>query len=115
MSLPIEVIDELFNRLSNTYGIGWDSMWSTHDIQEVKELWASELRFFNNKWDCFHWAFENLPERPPNLIILKKLLMECPYLRSESQTYLPPPKGEPPAPEIKEKMDQLIKKLKNEV
>jgi len=112
MSLPIEVINKVFLRLSNTYGSSWDSMWALNDIHEVKELWAEQLYHFDGRWECFKWAFENLPERPPNLIQFKKLLMECPKLRPEVQAYLPPPAGVPPPPEIKEQIDALIKQFK---
>jgi len=112
MSLSIDVINRVFLRLSNTYGASWDSMWALNDIHEVKELWAEQLNYFDGKWECFKWAFENLPERPPNLIQFKKLLMDCPNLRVEVHNYLPPPTGVPPPPEIKEKMDALIKQFK---
>ena len=111
MSLPIEVINKVFLRLSNTYGSAWDSLWALNDIHEVKELWADQLGFFHEKWDCFRWAFENLPERPPNLIQFKKLLMECPKLRTETQVYLPPPDVPPMPDEIRKKINELRKIL----
>ena len=98
MSLPIEVINKVFLRLSNTYGSAWDSLWALNDIHEVKELWADQLSFFHEKWDCFRWAFENLPERPPKL-------------RTETQVYLPPPDVPPMPDEIRKKINELRKSL----
>ena len=69
------------------------------------------VNFFHEKWDCFRWAFENLPERPPNLIQFKKLLMECPKLRTETQVYLPPPDVPPMPDEIRKKINELRKSL----
>ena len=111
MSLDMQIIDRLFLRLSNTYGSYWDSMWSLNDINEVKELWAYELRFHGNK-ENFKWALEHLPERPPNLIQFKKLLSEAP---PPPQKYIPPAPGVPMPPEIKEKIDVLRKQFTRQV
>jgi len=113
MTLPLNLIDELFLRLSNTYGNYWDSMWSLNDINEVKELWASELSFFSNKMYCFKWAIENLPERPPNLIQFKNLLLSAPKLNSD--VYIPTDPGVPPPIEIREKINALRKQFSTKV
>lgn len=76
--LPPKVINKLFFRLSNVYGSQWSSLWKDNDIEEVKDLWADELRFFANRLDSFAWALDHLPDRPPNLIQFKKLCFDAP-------------------------------------
>jgi hypothetical protein len=76
--LPTKVIDKLFLRLSNAYGSQWSSLWKDNDITEVKDLWAEELSFFADHLEAFVWALDHLPDRPPNLIQFKKLLMDAP-------------------------------------
>jgi hypothetical protein len=106
MNIDINFINKLFLRLSNTYGSYWDSMWAVNDINEVKELWAFELKNYSSSQ--FRWALENLPEKPPNLIQFKKLMNEMPR---PFQPYLPPPSGIPVPPEIKEKINALRKQF----
>jgi hypothetical protein len=106
MNIDINVINRLFWRLSNTYGVSWDSMWSLNEINEIKELWVSELQNFSI--EDFRWALDHLPEKPPNLIQFKKLLKDAP---EPFKQYLPPPKGVPIPPEIKEKIDSLRKQF----
>lgn len=76
--LPPKVIDKLFLRLSNVYGSQWTGLWRDNDIDEVKDLWADELRYFADRLEAFAWALDHLPERVPNLVEFKKLMMAAP-------------------------------------
>jgi hypothetical protein len=78
MTLPVRVIDRLFERLLATYGQQWQGLWSGVPIVDVKSLWAAELALFADRLDAIGWALENLPERPPNLVQFKALCRQAP-------------------------------------
>lgn len=89
MSLPVRVIDRLFERLAATYGQQWLSLWGAVPITDVKSLWAAELAGFTDRLEAIGHALEHLPERPPNLVQFKTLCRQAPT----SDPVLPPPQG----------------------
>lgn len=92
MSLPVKVIDRLFERMLLTYGSQWVGLWNGADMLQVKSLWASELGAFADRLDAVAWALERLPERAPNLVQFKALCREAP--RPEAPA-LPLPEANP--------------------
>lgn len=78
MSLPINVIDRLFQRLSATYGADWDRKLGQTPIGDAKTAWAHELQGFGHRLDAIAWALENLPEKCPNVIEFRNLARRAP-------------------------------------
>ena len=92
MSLPLQAVDRLFQRLSATYGASWDRSLGQSPIGDVKSAWAHELAGFCNRLDCLAWALEHLPERCPNVIEFRNLARKAP----EPETpRLPEPPADP--------------------
>jgi hypothetical protein len=90
MSLPMTVIDRLFQRMAATYGASWDRSMGNAPLADVKTAWAHELQGFGARLDAVAWALENLPERCPNVIEFRNLCRKAP----EPET---PKLPEPPA------------------
>lgn len=90
MSLPIRVIDRIFERLSATYGSPFLAMWRDIPIEAVKAAWAHELAGFADRLDSLGWALDHLPERPPNAIEFRNLARTAPP-PPEPELQLPAP------------------------
>ena len=78
MTLPIAVIERLFNRLSMSYGAEFKNKWNGFPLNDVKTNWAHELSFFADDLNAIGWALQNLPEKCPNLIEFKNLCKQAP-------------------------------------
>ena len=78
MSLPIAVVERLYDRLSMTYGAEFKNKWSGMPLNEVKTHWAYELSQFSSNLNAIGWALQNLPDRCPNLIEFKSLCKQAP-------------------------------------
>ena len=78
MSLRLEAVDRLFDRLAATYGRDWFGMWAGVDSTAVKSLWSHELSPFADRLDAIAWALENLPPRCPNAIEFRQLCKQAP-------------------------------------
>lgn len=78
MSLPLQAVDRLFDRLSATYGRHFLSMYEGMDANAIKAVWSHELSGFATRLQCVAWALENLPERPPNPIEFRNLCRRAP-------------------------------------
>lgn len=92
MSLPVKVIDRLFERLGATYGGAWTRQWSGVPMSDVKSAWAHELQGFAGRLESLAWALENLPERCPNVIEFRNIARRAP---SPEMQKLPEPKADP--------------------
>jgi hypothetical protein len=92
MSLPLPVINRLFDRLSATYGRDFISRWDGLDANTVKSAWAYELSGVSGQLDSLAWALENLPERAPNLIEFRNLCRKSPRVDAPR---LESPKADP--------------------
>lgn len=92
MSLSLETVDRLFDRLAATYGRQWFVMWEGVDASAVKSLWAHELDAFSNSLKRIAWALENLPNRCPNAVEFKALCRQAPAPDVER---LPAPQADP--------------------
>lgn len=92
MSLPLEVIDRLFQRLGATYGRHWTTQWDGVPIGDVKGAWGHELSGYAGNLKAIAWALENLPERCPNAVEFRNL---CRVAPASEQPRLPEPKADP--------------------
>lgn len=78
MSLPLQAVDRLFQRLAATYGASWDRSLGQSPIGDVKSAWSHELAGFCNRLDALAWALEHLPERCPNVIEFRNIARKAP-------------------------------------
>lgn len=92
MSLPIQAIDRLFERLSATYGAEWKRAAGDVPLVDVKTIWAHELSGFANQLESIAWALENLPERVPNIIQFRNL---CRMSQRKEVPQLEGPRADP--------------------
>lgn len=76
--LPPEAVDRLFRRLVATYGRRFWAQWEGVEPADVKAVWARELGGYVDRDDVFTWAFENMPEQPPNAIEFRNLCRRAP-------------------------------------
>lgn len=78
-SLPISSVEEIFARMSVTYGSAWAQMWIGIDPEEVKREWADTLSAFASRPEAIHHALAHLPvDRPPNVLQFKVICMHAP-------------------------------------
>ena len=92
MSLPLPVVERLFERLIATYGNEFASNWATSNIANVKSAWAYELAGHANNLGAIAYALENLPERAPNLIQFRNI---CRLAPQKDVPRLETPKADP--------------------
>lgn len=78
MSLPLQVVERVFARLSATYGRDFVSKFEGVDPNAVKSSWAHELSRFEGDLSSIAWALENLPERAPNVIEFRAICRRAP-------------------------------------
>lgn len=97
-SLPISSIEEIFSRMSVTYGAAWAQMWTGVDPASVKQQWAEELGGFLFRPEAIHHALEHLPvDRPPNSLQFKVICLHAPTLEEAQPAK---PKLNAPKPDI---------------
>jgi hypothetical protein len=92
VSLPLQAIDRLFDRLSATYGRQFLNLYEGMDANAIKAVWAYELSGFGMRLNAIAWALENLPERAPNAIEFRNLARKAP---EPEKPRLPEPKADP--------------------
>lgn len=81
MTLPIEVVDRLFQRMAGAYMAGWDRALGNAPLNDVKSTWAAELAEFGRTPQSLRriaWGLENLPDRPPSAPEFKRLCRQAP-------------------------------------
>ena len=91
MSLPLQVIDRLFERLIATYGQEFVNKYQG-DLNQVKSVWAHELSGYASNLHAIAYGLEILPERAPNVIEFRNLCRKAP---SSEVLALPEPKADP--------------------
>lgn len=94
MSLPTDLIDRLFQRLSGSYMAAWDRALGNTPLNDVKSAWAHELAEFSSRESMTRiaWALDNLPDRPPSAPEFKRLCRSAP---APEVPALPVPKADP--------------------
>ena len=92
MSLPLQAVDRLFDRLTATYGRQFLNMYEGMNSNAIKTIWAHELGGYTQRMGDIAWALENLPERAPNAIELRNLCRKAP---TPDNIPLPAPPADP--------------------
>lgn len=92
MGLPLKAIERIFERLAATYGAAWDRSLGSAPLSDIKTAWSHELGGFENRLDDIAWAFDNLPDKCPNVIEFKKL---CRLAPEKETPRLEAPKADP--------------------
>ena len=78
MSLSLQAVDRLFDRLTATYGRQFLSLYEGLDANAVKTVWAHELGGFSVNLHAIAWGLENLPARAPNAVEFRFLCRLAP-------------------------------------
>jgi hypothetical protein len=78
MSLPLQAVERLFDRLSATYGREFFARYDGLDPNAIKSVWAHELSAYSHRLEDIAWALENLPERCPNAIEFRNICRKAP-------------------------------------
>jgi hypothetical protein len=89
VSLPLQAVDRLFERLVATYGRQFVNLYDGIDMNAVKSTWAHELSGYAHSLKAIAWALENLPDRAPNAIVFRSLCRQAP---ATEPPFLPSPK-----------------------
>ena len=92
MSLPVNALERLFQRLTATYGSEFINKWDKVPMNDVKAAWSHELAAYANNLNAIGWALESLPDKCPNLIEFKNLCKQAPRPQNEA---LNAPKADP--------------------
>lgn len=92
MSLPLQAVDRLFDRLTATYGRQFLNMYEGMNSNAIKTIWAHELGGYTQRMGDIAWALENLPERAPNAIEFRNLCRKAP---TPDNIPLPAPPADP--------------------
>lgn len=92
MSLPLQAVDRLFDRLTATYGRQFLNMYEGMNSNAIKTIWSHELSGYTQRMGDIAWALENLPERPPNIIEFRNLCRKAP---APDNPPLPAPPADP--------------------
>lgn len=78
MSLSLQAVDRLLERLTATYGRDFLSKYEGLDANAIKTVWAHELGGFAGNLHAIAWALENLPARAPNAVEFRFLCRLAP-------------------------------------
>jgi hypothetical protein len=92
MSLPLQWVDRIFDKLALTYGQAFLGRWRDLDMNSVKSDWCHELAQFERLPHRIAYALANLPEAPPSVATFKALCRQAP---APETTALPEPKADP--------------------
>lgn len=92
MSLPLQWVERIFDKLTLHYGQEFLGRWRDIDLNAVKSEWAHELAVFERAPNAIAFALSNLPERAPNVANFKALCRQAP---ATEDVALPAPKADP--------------------
>ncbi|MGD9599961.1 MAG: hypothetical protein AB7P94_16675 [Steroidobacteraceae bacterium] len=90
--LPADVVDQLLRRLVATYGRRFWLQYEGAEASDVRAIWSRELGGYTERQDAISWAFDNLPEQPPNAIEFRNLCRRAP---APTTPALPLPPADP--------------------
>lgn len=76
--LPPDVLDDVLRRLVATYGRRFWAQYEGVEVSDVRAVWARELAGYTDRPESLRFAFENLPEAPPNAIEFRNLCRRAP-------------------------------------
>lgn len=93
MSIRIEWVDKIFEKLALTYGRAFLNQWEGMNIDDVKADWAHELDGFDKWPEAIAFALRSLPsDRPVNVRQFRDLCRKAP---PKPVPQLPQPKADP--------------------
>jgi hypothetical protein len=112
MSLPDNWVDQLFSKLTLTYGQAFMRQYDGLPLDEVKANWAHELGCFAQSKDAIRYGLERLPtDRPPNVLQFR-VLCNRPTEHDTKTLRLPAP---PANPEIAARIRAAFKRPLQEI
>ena len=85
--LSAEIVQEIFRKLYMRYGADWSGKWQGLDVEDMAKEWADVLCDLHDWQVAF--AFEHLPDYPPNVQTFKRIAEEAP--RPDRFAALPAP------------------------
>lgn len=88
--LPADVLDQVMRRMSATYGRRFRQQYEGISDSDVRAVWARELAGYEKRPAVFAWAFENMPEDPPNAIAFRNLCRRAPQETAATALAAPP-------------------------
>lgn len=90
-SLPNDIVEMIFTRMSVAYGAAWAQMWAgVGDLSMVKAQWATELAGYANNVDAIKHALDHLPvDWPPNSLQFRVICMGAPERLRDPAPQLP--------------------------
>jgi hypothetical protein len=93
MSVPIEWIDRIFEKLTIVYGRDFMDRWRGLSIADVKTDWAHELAGFERWPEAIKFALQNMPpDKPPTVLQFREICRKAP---AKELPKLPEPKADP--------------------
>ncbi len=93
MSIPINWVDRIFEKLTLVYGREFMNRWQGLDVAAVKADWAHELDGFDKWPEAIAFALQNLPaDRPPTVLQFRDMCRKAP---PKPVPLLPQPKADP--------------------
>ena len=93
MSVPIEWIDRIFEKLTIVYGRDFMDRWRGLSIADVKTDWAHELAGFERWPEAIKFGLQNMPsDKPPTVLQFRDICRKAP---AKELPKLPEPKADP--------------------
>jgi len=93
MSLPIEWVDRIFEKLTIVYGRDFMDRWRGLSIADVKTDWAHELAGFERWPEAIKFALQSMPpDKPPTVLQFREICRKAP---AKVLPQLPEPKADP--------------------
>lgn len=104
MSLPLNWVNRIFDKLTMVYGHDFINRWRDLDLEAVKADWAHELAGFEKHPEAIAHALKCLPTgKPPTVLEFRDIARKCPPPVFKA---LPAPKADP------EKVRQFIEQAR---
>lgn len=88
--LPADLLDQVLRRMGATYGRRFWQQYEGAPEGDVRAVWARELAGYEQRPKVFAWAFENLPEDPPNAVAFRNLCRRAPQEPAAAALEAPP-------------------------
>lgn len=92
MSLPVAWVDRIFTRMTLNYGVEFLNRYKGQNMTDIKTDWCDQLAGYEKSPDAISFALENLPEKPPTVMVFKNLCRQAPTVEPVA---LPMPKVNP--------------------
>lgn len=103
------VVDVIFTKLTLVYGARFRDTYKGLHVDQVKSDWLHELGGLDDA--TVHWALQNLPpDHPPNVLQFRQL---CNRRPEPMRALIPPPKGMRMSPEVRAKLAQVMRAVRN--